>query len=163
MAASGVDLKQRTFRVDSAHEHRRMLATILKHSCYFIANRSFVNQPEFTAGRDVISARFYEGAAAGTGMIGEAPRTEEFRRQQFDWPDAVIHVPFDSPNIGRILAELNAAPERLRAVRRNNTRESPRRHDWLHRIQVVFDTLGLSATPEMQTRARRLDKIALQA
>jgi hypothetical protein len=161
VAASGFDLKQRTFRVDSPHEHRGMLATILKHSCYFIANRSYVNKPEF-ARREEISARFYEGAAAGTVMIGEAPRTEEFKRQ-FDWPDAVIHVPFDSPDIGRILADLNGDPERLRAVRRNNAREAALRHDWLHRIRVVFDTLGLAPTEEMRARAQRLDQIASQA
>ena len=56
-------------------------------------------------------------------MIGEAPRTEEFR-QQFDWPDAVIDLPFDSPDIGRILADLNADPKRLRTVRHNNVREA---------------------------------------
>ena len=144
VAASGSDLKDRTFHVDSPHEHRRMLATLLKRSCYYVANRGYVNKPEFTAGCDVISARFYEGAAAGTVMIGDAPRTEEFK-QQFDWPDAVIHVPFDSPDIGRILADLNGDPERLREVRRNNVREAAQRHDWLHRIQVVFDTLGLGA------------------
>ena len=145
VAASGVDLKHRTFRVDSPHEHRRMLATILKNSRYFIAHRSYVNRPEFTEGREEVSARFYEGAAAGTVMIGEAPRVEEFKRQ-FDWPDAVIHVPFDSPDIGRILADLDGDPERLRAIRRNNAREAALRHDWLHRIQVVFDVLGLAPT-----------------
>jgi hypothetical protein len=88
VAASGAGLKQRTFRVDSPHEHRGMLSTILKHSCYFIANRGYINKPEFTGGHDEISARFYEGAAAGTVMIGEAPRTEEFKRQ-FDWPDVL--------------------------------------------------------------------------
>jgi hypothetical protein len=162
VAASGNDLKQRTFRVDSPHEHRGMLATILKHSCYYIANRSYVNQPEFTAGRDEISARFYEGAAAGTVMIGEAPRTEEFKRQ-FDWPDAVIHMPFDSPDIGRMLADLNGDPERLRAVRRNNAREAALRHDWLHRIRVVFNVLGLLPTEEMRARGQRLDQIASEA
>ena len=156
VAASGADLKQRTFRVDSPHEHRRMLATLLKHSRYYIANRSYVNKPEFIAGRDEISARFYEGAAAGTVMIGEAPRTEEFKRQ-FDWPDAVVHVPFDSPDIGRILADLDS--ERLRAVRRNNVREAALRHDWLYRIQVVFDVLGLTPTEGMRARAQRLDQI----
>jgi hypothetical protein len=162
VAASGSDLKQRTFRVDKPHEHRIMLATILKHSSYFIANRSHVNNPEFTAGRDEISARFYEGAAAGTVMIGEAPRTEEFRRQ-FDWPDAVFHVPFDSPDIGRILADLNREPKRLRALRHRNAREAALRHDWLHRIRVVFDVLGLPPTEQMQARAHRLDQIASQA
>jgi len=162
VAASGADRKDRTFRVDSSHEHRRMLATLLKHSCYFIANRAYVNRPEFTAGRDEISARFYEGAAAGAVMIGEAPRIHEFK-QQFAWRDAVIHVPFDSPDIGCILSELNGDPERLRAIRRNNVREAARSHDWLHRIQVVFDTLGLEPTAKMQSRKKRLEQIAQQA
>jgi Glycosyl transferases group 1 len=161
VAASGSDRKDRTFRVDSPHEHRRMLATLLKHSHYYIANRSYVNRPEFTAGRDEISGRFYEGAAAGTVMIGEAPRTDEFERQ-FDWPDAVIHAPFDSPDIGRILMDLNGESGRLRAVRRNNVREAALRHDWLHRIQVVFDTLGLAPTEKMQARATALEQIAAQ-
>src|SRR3984893_15688282 len=78
VAASGEDLKDRTFRVDNPTEHRRMLATILKHSCYYIANRGYVNKPERMGGRDQISSRFYEGVAAGTVMIGEAPHTEEF-------------------------------------------------------------------------------------
>ena len=162
VAASGADLKHRTFRVDSPHEHRRMLATILKHSRYFIANRSHVNKPEFTAGREEISGRFYEGAAAGTVMIGEAPRSEEFKRQ-FDWPDAVVDAPFDCPDIGRIVADLNGNPGRLRAVRRNNAREAALRHDWLHRIQVVFDTLNLAPTEEMSARAQRLNQIASRA
>ena len=161
VAASGEDLKGRTFRVDSPHEHRRMLATILKHSRYYIANRSNINRPELTSDGDEISARFYEGAAAGTVMIGEPPRTEEFKLQ-FDWPDAVIHVRFDSPDIGRVLADLNGDPERLRAVRRNNVREAALRHDWLHRMQVVFDALGLAPTEAMRARARRLDQIASQ-
>jgi Glycosyl transferases group 1 len=159
VAASGADMKGRTFHVDNPSEHRRLLSTLLKHSRYFIANRSYINRPEFTAGRDEISPRFYEGAAAGTVMLGEAPRSEEFKRQ-FDWPDSVIHLPFDSPDIGRILAELNADTERLRAARRNNVREAALRHDWLHRIQVVFDILGLPPTEKMRARAHRLDQIA---
>jgi Glycosyl transferases group 1 len=162
VAASGSDMKDRTFRVDNPQEHRRKLATLLKHSRYFIANRAYVNRPEFTAGRDEVSARFYEGAAAGAVMIGEAPRTQEFR-QQFDWPDALIHAPFDSPDVARILADLNGDPERLRAVRRNNVRQAAQRHDWLHRILTVFDTLGLAPTEKMRARAKRLDQIASSA
>lgn len=137
VAASGEDKKHRTFRVDTPREHRRMLASILQHSGYF-ANRSYVNRPEFTAGREEISARFYEGAAAGTVMIGEAPETDDFR-SQFDWRNAVVHVPFDSPDISRIRADLDRDTDRLRAVQRNNVREAARRHDWLHRIQAVFE------------------------
>ena len=51
----------------------------------------------------------------------------------------------------------------LRAIRRNNVREAALRHDWLHRIRVVFETLGLTPTEEMHVRAQRLDQIASQA
>jgi hypothetical protein len=162
VAASGSDLLQRTFRVDSPHEHRVMLATLLKHSRYFIANRGHVNNPQFTAGREEISARFYEGAAGGAVMIGEAPNAEEFR-QQFDWPDAVIHVPFDSPDIGQILADLDNDPRRLNAIARQNVREAALRHDWVHRIRDIFDVLGLPPTEQMQARALRLERFAAQA
>ncbi len=162
VAASGPDNKQRTFHVENPREHRQMLAALLKRSRYYIANRSLVNQPEFTAGREGISARFYEGAAAGAVMIGEAPRAEAFK-SQFDWPDAVIHLPFDSPDVVQILAELDSDPARVQAARRANVRQAALRHDWLYRISAAFDTLGLGPTAAMQVRARRLERIAAQA
>lgn len=160
--AAGADLRQRTFRVDVASEHRRLLGNLLQRSRYFIANRSRVNEPEFLAGRDEISARFYEGAAAGTIMLGEAPRNEEFKRQ-FDWMDAVIHVPFDSPNIDRVLEELDSDPERLRQIRRNNVHHAALRHDWLSRYEVICDTLGMKRTDAMDERRRALQAVARQA
>lgn len=162
VAASGANLRDRTFRVDNAQEHRRMLATILKHSRYYIANRSYVNNPDWTADRDEVSARFYEGAAAGTIMIGEAPRIEEFKRQ-FDWEDALVPLPFDSPDVGHILANLDGDAERLQTARRNNIREAALRHDWLHRLRVVFDCLGLPPTEKMIARAQHLSRIASAA
>jgi len=162
VAASGSDLQHRTFRVDNPQEHRIMLATLLKQSSFFIANRSHVNNPEFRADRDEISARFYEGVAAGTVMIGEAPRIEEFKRQ-FDWPDSVIHLPFDSPDISKILADLNGDPRRLQAARHENARQAALRHDWLHRIRIVFETLGVAPTEQMEARADRLNRIAASA
>ena len=76
VAASGVDRKQRTFRVQDASEHRMLLANMLQHTRYIFGNRARVNEPEYTRGRDEMSGRFYEGAAAGAVMIGEAPRLE---------------------------------------------------------------------------------------
>jgi hypothetical protein len=156
VAASGSDRKDRTFRVDNASEHRLMLATLLKNARYFIAHRSYVNRPEFTVGRDELSARFYEGAASGTVMIGEAPRGQTFDAQ-FDWPDAVIHMPFDAPDIVERLLELDRDTARLAAIRRNGVREAARRHDWLHRIRTVFETLDVEETEAMRQRAQRLE------
>ena len=158
VATSGVNHSDRTFHVDNPLEHRRMLANFVKRSRYYIANRGYANRP----GPDVESARFYEGAAAGAVMIGEAPRSEEFVRQ-FDWPDAVIPASFDSPDIARLIADLNSDPDRLRAIRQNNVREAALRHDWLHRIQAVLNELGLPTTAKMQDRAARLDEVAMRS
>lgn len=159
VAASGDGQKQRTFRVENANEHRLLLASLLKRSRYFIANRGRVNEPEFTMGREEISGRFYEGAAAGTVMLGEAPRTEEFR-SQFDWPDVVIEVPFDSPEIGVILRELDRNPERLERIRRDNVRNAALRHDWVHRLGTIFETVGIPPTEAMLERENRLRAMA---
>jgi len=161
--AAGEDRRQRTFRVDAPSEHRRLLASLLQRSRYFIANRARVNEADFIAGRDEISGRFYEGAAAGAVMLGEAPRNDEFKRQ-FDWPDAVIHLPFDSRNIGDVLAELDSDPERLRRIRRSNVHNAALRHDWAYRYDAVRKVLGINTrTAAMDSRLQALQVVAEQA
>jgi hypothetical protein len=162
VAASGLDQKQRTFQVQSAAEHRQLLASILMRSRYYMANRARVNEPTYTMGQEEISARFYEGAAAGAVMIGEPPRSAEFK-SQFDWPDAVIEVPFNSPDIGQLLQSFDAEPERLARIRRHNLYNAALRHDWVYRIRDVFKTLGLPPTQAMLDRKERLQTIATQA
>jgi hypothetical protein len=162
IAASGAGHKQRTFRVDNASEHRLLLASLLQRSRYFIANRGRVNEPEFTRDRDEISGRFYEGAAAGTVMLGEPPRTEEFKRQ-FGWPDAVIRLPFDSPDVDQILVELDQDPQRLARIRRENLHNAALRHDWVHRLRTVFETVGIPPTEAMLAREKRLQAVAALA
>jgi len=159
VAASGLDMKQRTFRVQDAREHRLLLASLLQRSRYCFAHRGFVNDPTFTQGRDEISSRVYEGAAAGLVLLGEPPRSEDFR-QQFDWPELLIPTPFDCPDIGRVLHELDSDPQRIARIRRDNVRNSALRHDWVHRIRTVFETLGLKRTEAMEARERRLQAVA---
>ena len=159
VAASGAGGRQRTFSVDDAAEHRLLLAALLRRSRYFIANRGRVNEPEFTRGRDEVSGRFYEGAAAGAVMLGEPPRTDEFARQ-FDWPDAVIPLPFDSPDVGRVLSSLDGDPARLARIRRDNVANAARRHDWGRRFRTVCDTLGVAPPRGLAEREARLESLA---
>lgn len=162
VAASGIDKKQRSFHVHDAAEHRLLLAGVLQRSRYYFASRARVNEPEFTLGREEISGRYYEGAAAGSVMIGEPPDSDEFRRL-FDWEDAVIRVPFDCPDIADRLVELDRDPQRLADIARRNTHQAALRHDWSHRLRSVFQTLGIRETPAMQARDQRLQQIAAMA
>jgi Glycosyl transferases group 1 len=159
---SGTGGKQMTFSVGNAADHRLLLANLLQRTRYYLAYRGRVNEPEQTIGREEISARFYEGAAAGAVLLGEPPRSEEFSRQ-FDWPDAVIRLPFDSPDVGEVLGALDADPERLERAQRRNAREAALRHDWLYRIQTVFKAAGLPLTQGMLERQQRLEALAALA
>jgi len=159
VAASGVDLRQRTFRVQDPREHRLLLASLLQRSRYCFAHRGFVNDPAATQGHDEISSRVYEAAAAGVVMLGEAPRGPDFRAQ-FDWTDALLPAPFDCPDIARVLQELDADPQRLERIRRENVRQSALRHDWLYRLRDVLATFALPPTAAMQQRSAELETIA---
>jgi hypothetical protein len=159
VAASGHDYKQRTFHVHKAAEHRLLLASILQRSQYYIANRARANEPAFTVRGDEISFRFYEGAAAGTVMIGEPPRGPEFERQ-FDWPDAIVPMPFEAPNIADLLMRLDDDETRVARIRRDNMYHAALRHDWVYRIHEVFSRLGLPPTQKMLAREEQLRTLA---
>jgi hypothetical protein len=160
--ASGERGKQMTFRVGNASEHRLLLASLLQRSRYYVSNRARVNEPEVTEGREEISARFYEGVAAGAALVGVPPRSPGFRRQ-FDWPDAVIEMPFDCPDIADRLAALDADAGRMQRIARENVRQAALRHDWIHRLFTVYETLGLPPSEGMLARKERLRALAAQA
>jgi hypothetical protein len=160
VAASGMDMKHRTFRVQNAREHRMLLANLMRRSQFCFAHKGFVNDPNATQGRDEISSRVYEGAAAGVIMLGEPPRSNPDFDQQFNWAETLIEVPFDCPEIGRILTELKADGERTARIRRNNLLNAALRHDWNHRLSAVYQTFGIPPTEGMLARNERLQALA---
>jgi len=140
-------------------DHRILLANTAKRSRYFIVNAPKFNQQIQTGGQTEISYRFFEGAASGTVMIGETGENEPFKKH-FDWPDAVIHVPYDSENIADVLADLDSQPERLEKIRKNNVTQSLLRHDWVYRWRAILEMVGLEPTPALLAREERLRKLA---
>jgi hypothetical protein len=92
-------------------------------------------------------------------LLGEPPRSAEFARQ-FDWNDAVVQLPFDSPDVGEFLTRLDANPERLDRIQRTNAEQAALRHDWLYRLEAVFAAVELPPTDEMQARRKRLSELA---
>ncbi len=152
---------QMTFRVSDHREHRLLLANLLKRSRYFIVNRAWADEPVRTRGRDEIAARFYEGAAAGAVLLGNPPDTEDFRAQ-FGWPDAVVPIPFDAPNVAEVIAELDADPVRTADIRKANVANALLRHDWAYRLRAVLQAAGLPPTRRMLARESRLAQLAAE-
>jgi Glycosyl transferases group 1 len=151
--------KQVTFRVGSGAEHRLLLANLLKRSRYYIANRARANEPELTRGRDEIGSRFFEGVASGAIVIGDPPKIHEFH-ERFDWPDAVIPMSFDAPDVLRQIEELDSDPVRQARIRRENVRNALLRHDWVHRLRTILDAVGLPPSSGMLAREARLTALA---
>jgi hypothetical protein len=153
--------KQVTFHVSNGSEHRLLLANLLKRSRYFVANRARANEPELIRGRDEIAGRFFEGVASGAIVIGDPPHTEEFQ-QRFDWPDAVIAMPFDAPEVVARIEELDADPARAMRIRKDNVANALLRHDWVHRLHTIMDQVGIAPSEGMLAREARLRSLADQ-
>jgi hypothetical protein len=140
-------------------QHRDLYASIAKRSRYFMVAPGKVDQVHETAGQIEVGFRFYEGAAAGCVLVGQAPRCEPFARM-FDWPDAVVEVAPDGSDIVGVLSDLSSDPGRLREISRRNAVETLLRHDWVYRWKRIFEIAGVSPTRGMQTRERQLKRLA---
>jgi len=147
----------RDMSTPSFEQHRKFLSNVIKRSRYFVANRAKIDCPFETMGQSEIAPRFVEGAAGGAVLIGEPPARLV---QDFDWPDAVISVPFHSPNITDILSELDKDPERLGRIRRQGIVNSLRRNDWVYKWARILDAAGISYTQRMKERIKNLHSLA---
>jgi hypothetical protein len=140
-------------------EHRDLFAGTAKRSRYFLVAPGKMDSPEETKGQIEIGFRYYEGAAAGAVMLGQAPESELFRRM-FDWPDSVIEIKPDGSDVKDTLKSLAGQPERLDEISRRNAAGALLRHDWAYRWSEILNIAGLKPTPELAARKRRLRELA---
>jgi hypothetical protein len=140
-------------------EHRALLANMAKRSRFYVVNPGLIDRPEIRGDQIEIGNRYFEGAAAGCIMVGEVPRNEAYGKL-FDWPDAVIPLPFGSDRIGEIIDEFDRQPDREEALHRNNIVQALRRHDWAYRWESILKIGGLDASPELIERKELLERRA---
>ncbi|WP_246045365.1 glycosyltransferase [Rubellimicrobium roseum] len=108
---------------------------------------------------EAIPARVFEGTAAGSILIGSAPRVPEFERL-FDWPDALIEIPMNPVDMAGFYAELQAQPERLRRASIINAAQALRRHDWSYRLEDILRAVDLPVPAGVQERKLKLAGLA---
>lgn len=141
-------------------EHRTLIANLLKNSRYFIANYAKINQLQETHGQREIGYRFFEGAAAGSVLLGCSPDNVAFKHY-FDWDNVIIPIDFDEHNIVKIIAELDSQPELLKQIQTDNVVNSLLKHDWVYRWEKILRELGMSITPGMEQRKHQLNEMAI--
>ena len=146
-------------RSDRHQEHRTLISNLLKSSRYFITNYAKVNKLQETHGQREIGYRFFEGAAAGSVLLGCPPDNLAFKHY-FDWDNAIIPIDFDEHNIVNIIAELDLQPELLKQIQTDNVVNSLLRHDWVYRWEQVLRKLGMSLTPGIKKRQDKLKELA---
>jgi len=140
-------------------EHRDLFSSVAKRSRYFMVAPGKVNSLDETLGQEEIGHRYYEGAAAGAVMIGQAPNTDSFCKM-FPWSDAVVKVQPDGSDVMDVLARLDNAPERIYAISQRNATEALLRHDWMYRWKELLQVAGLDPLPAMTVREQRLKELA---
>jgi len=140
-------------------EHREMFASMAKRSRYFMVAPAKMNNPAHTNYQVEIGSRYYEGAAAGAVMIGQAPDLDAFR-QMFPWPDVVVHIEPDGSDVMSVLQNFGSDSSRVAAIRANNVSGALSRHDWLHRWQQMFQVIRFPQSTGMSVRQRRLQELA---
>lgn len=160
---SGIFYLYDTFKgniqVQNSAEHRFHLANLIKRTRYFIANKAKVTETGETGGQQEVGFRFFEGAAGGAVMIGDPPDVDSFR-ENFDWPDAVIDLPYGSTDVADLIADLNREPERLGRISRESQANALRRHDWAYRWRCVLKRVNISPVPVLADRQAQLERLA---
>ena len=143
-------------------QHRDLYANTAKRSRFYMVAPGKVNVPGETRGQIEVGFRYYEGAAAGTVMVGQAPNCLPFQ-EMFDWPNAVVHMRPDGSDVEGVLAGLMAEPERVRQMGSRNAQEALLRHDWIHRWRRILEIAGLPAHPRTESREATLKVLADRA
>jgi hypothetical protein len=146
-------------QVLDATEHRILFANLCKRSRYFIVNPGLIDRPDIRGTQVEIGNRYFEGAAAGCIALGERPRNGEFEKF-FDWPDALIELPYDSPDVANTIRELDKDPERQERTRRRNAQQALLRHDWVYRWEAILKAAGIGPLPLLGARKLQLESLA---
>ena len=145
--------------VYDATEHRLQLAALAQRTKYFVVDIAKANRPGDTGPQQEIGTRYFEGAAAGSVLVGVVPESTAFGKL-FGWPDSVVPMETSPAGVSALLAELDADPARVARIGRENAAQSLRLHDGAHRWEQVLRAAGLEPLPALQARKQRLEERA---
>src|SRR5262245_23861663 len=92
-------------RLKDFQAHPNLLANMIKRSGFFMVAPGKILDFHRTQGQMEAGMRYFEGAAAGAVLLGEAPGGDTFHAL-FDWPQAVISVRPDGTDTLDVIRDL---------------------------------------------------------
>jgi hypothetical protein len=140
-------------------EHRDMIANCGKRSRFFVSYPAKVGCDNETKGQSEVGARFFEAAATGAVMIGQAPTNPVFRRD-FSWPDALVDLPESEENIRELIAASRRDFDRFDRIGRLNAKNALLGFDWAYRWRETLGLAGASSTEHLAKRVQELESLA---
>ena len=143
-------------------QHRDLISNIAKRSRFFMVAPAKMDIPFDTKGQIEVGSRYFEGAAAGSVLIGKKAECESFDKL-FGWQDSVIEIETDGSDLVDVLSDLARQPQRLRDMSQRNCIQTLLRHDWGYRWKEILHVAGLQPKPAMEAREKRLTHMAQMA
>lgn len=122
--------------------HRRLFWRMLTDSRIALAYSGEAYDPAGRFDAPFVGQRWYESAAAGCVIMGQAPSGAD-AAALFDWPDALIDLPPEPDAAWEAIRTMLDQPDRLAAIGRRNHRHALARHDWRCRVDRMAEVLGL--------------------
>jgi hypothetical protein len=143
-------------------QHRELVANFGKRARFFIAYPAKVDTAEETRGASEVGARFFEGAATGAVLLGQAPTVQAFAND-FNWPDALVDLGSTAESVNAFLATMARDADRYAAAGKRNAVEALKRFDWAYRWKELLRIAGLAPHPKLIERERTLNELAARA
>ena len=135
--------------------HRHNYVSQLQRCRYFFSYIAKVELGDMRQGQVEFGLRYLEGLGAGAVVLGTRIDSPAFTKH-LGWEDAVIEVPYDCPDIGQILLDLDAQPSRMAHIRTRNIVSCLEQHDHLYRWEKILGLAGMPNHPKMQDRRAAL-------
>lgn len=143
-------------------QHRELVANFGKRARFFIAYPAKVDTAEETRGASEVGARFFEGAATGAVLLGQAPNVQAFRND-FHWQDAIVDLGSTAESVDAFLSTVQRDAERYAAAGKRNAVEALKRFDWAYRWKELLRIAGIAPHPKLAAREQRLNDLAARA
>lgn len=146
-----------------AVRYRSMFWQILRQSKISLAFDQISAPNPGGAQLSYVGPRWFESLAAGTVVLGWAPRSKDVG-QLLDWTDSTIELADDPEASVTFVTNLLKDEERLQKASARNLSEMNRCHDWRHRLRWIMRDIGIAEPKQLGDQLEQLSAkaIALQ-